>query len=94
MQKNNTFHRKKVLPASLNGQRIGAACKIVNAFMHLLFYGARKTRNCEKPGFCRRQKWPKKKKQKKVTTRRIVTLKDVNLDTKEETLKYTQIKLN
>jgi hypothetical protein len=34
------------------------------------------------------------RKKKKVTTRRIVTLKDVNLYTKEETLKYTQIKLN
>ena len=37
---------------------------------------------------------PRKKTKKKVTTRRIVTLKDVNLYTKEETLKYTQIKLN
>lgn len=27
-------------------------------------YGARKTRNCEKPGFCHRQKWPQKKEPK------------------------------
>ena len=57
MHARQSFGKSNFSPASLPGQGVGAAPQGVLCGAK---YGARKTRNCGKPGFCRRQKWPQK----------------------------------
>ena len=56
MKINRYFERIDLSPASLNGQWIVAAPKAYFAKQSM-----ERKRNCGKPGFCHRQKWPQKK---------------------------------
>ena len=63
MYRKQALERKVFSPASLNGQGIVAAPKAATASEWTKWTsaeaGARKTRNCGKPGFLRSKKWPK-----------------------------------